>query len=354
MLLKTRLVSGIAGLCLSFGALASSNPKAPPPQPARAFYACVYQLSDPDKVCLPIDIKGVNKNADSSMSPASLNKMMTAHLLLNHMAEKGHKLDDPFTYVSREDAAIGRLGERNGKPITDGRTLRYRAGNDLLAGIPEDHVFTYREFISAMLVFSANDFTAATARIIAPDGKQETFARMMTAEARSIGMEDTIFKTASGMPATGQRTTAEDMSRLVHHLVKTYGSTEFNTMFGQSSTVIAGRNVPGHLRLLDNGVVQTAKSGLDRSGSNIAGSAERGGYGIAFSTMGSPNGRTRDTFTSNMLSRIFSSLIPSAEAKTEAQPEAKAPPKAKPAPKKTPPKKVQRATPKKQSSAPKN
>jgi len=318
--LKSIVVSGITAVCLCFNALAA--PKRTP-EPARAFSACAYQLNDPEKICTPIEINGVkvNKNADVELAPASLNKMMTAHLLLKHMASKGHKLDDPFTYVSREDAEIGRTGERNKQAITDGRTLRYRKSRpDLLKGLPEDHVFTYRDFISAMLVFSANDFTAAAARLIALDGKQETFARMMTDEGKAIGLKDTEFKTASGMPWPGQHTTAEDMSTLVHHLVKTYGTDQFNSMFGQPSAIIAGIEVPGHIRLIQNGAIAGGKSGFDNGGASLAGSVERGNYGIAFSTLGSPNGRTRDSFTKSMLDRIFNALIPSATAKEPVKP----------------------------------
>ncbi len=350
MSLKATLISGALGLSLSFGALAAPKNKAPKAEPARAFSACVYQLSDPEKTCMQIDVKGVdlNKNADRELAPASLNKMMTAHLLMKYMAEHGKKMDDPFTYVSREDAQIGRTGERNDRAITDGRTLRYRTkGVNYLPGLPEDHVFTYGEFISAMLVFSANDFTAATARMLAPDGKQETFAQMMTDEARRIGMNDTTFKTASGMPATGQITTAQDMSRLVHHIVNKYGAETFSSLFGQKETIIAGHTVPGHLRLLNNGNILGGKTGLDAGGSNVAGYEQRGNYGVTFTTLGSPGARTRDSYTVVMLNKIFNALIPSAEARTEPV-ATKATAK-----KKKPIKKVKRTAPKKVAGGPK-
>lgn len=316
MSLYRNIVATAAGLTLAFGASAA-------PEPARAFYACIYKLDQPEKTCEPIQMPGIIKNEDMALAPASLNKMMTAHLTLQYMKANGKSLDDPFTAVTARDVAEGKIGERNGKPVAGGWTLR-DSRKSLLSDVPMDHVFTYREVIHAMTVYSANDFATAAARAIAPDHSLETFADMMNAEGARMGMANTVFKTASGMPATGQTTTAEDMTMLAHGIVGIYGINQFGALFGQTSAVIAGVEIPGHLRLLSNSAAGIAggKTGSDASGTNLSGFAQRGDVGVAFTTLGSPGGdkgRTRDTFTLRMLNRIFAALgVGDATAATEA------------------------------------
>lgn len=307
--IKTVLAAGALGLSLSFGALASAK-KAPARPPAQAFHACVYQLTDPDKTCIPVNVKGVNLNPDAELSPASLNKLMTAHLILQHMEATGKTLDDAFVRVTPEDTALGRIGERNGRVVRGGHVLI----------LPEEHTLTYREAIHALTVYSANNVAVAAASAIAPDGTQETFAQMMNAEAAKIGMTGTNFRTASGMPATGQKSTASDMTLLVQFIVDKYGVEQFDALFGQSSATIAGKQVPGHLRLLRNPDVRGGKTGADAEGLNVAGFAQRGELGVAFATLGSPSGPAgnrgvvRDSFTTRMLNLIFGALTPNAKA----------------------------------------
>lgn len=283
--------------------------------PARAFYACAYLLDDPARKCVPIDLPGINLNADQGLSPASLNKMMTAHLVLQHMKQNGKGLDDPFTTVSAQDNEMGRVGERGGQTVYGGRVLPLAA----------DAHLTYRETVHALTVYSANNVAVAAARRIAADGSQDSFASLMTSEARRVGMDDTVFKTASGMPKTGQTTTAEDMAMLVRFLVDNYGVEQFGALFGQSETTIRGARirglpqdyVPGHLALLNRPAlgVKGGKTGLDAGGSNVAGYAEQGRVGVAFATLHSPNRHLRDTLTSRMINQIFAAFgISSAHA----------------------------------------
>lgn len=322
MLVRMQFAAATAGFFVLFSgaAQAQRNSAPPPPEPARAFYACAYQLDDHDKTCIPIELKGVIKNPDLALAPASLNKMLTADLTYEHMLAHGKQLDDPFTMVTRDDAEKGRYGERNGEVAGGGWTLRYNPKHSRLSDLPEDHVFTYREVILAMTVYSANDFAVAAARAIAPNGNLPAFAAMMNAEGAKMGMKNTVFKTPEGMPATGQKTTAEDMATLVRALVAKYGTDKFDELFGQETALIAGREIPGHLRLLQNPAIIGGKTGSSAEGANVAGYAQRGKIGIAFSTLGSPTydkGRTRDAFTMKAVEGIFVLLgVGDAQAKT--------------------------------------
>ena len=289
---------------LAFSPLAESsstkkkNTSALPPLEARAFYACAYDVTALEKNCTPITHAESPRNENEKIEPASLNKIMTAHLVLQHMQKNKKKLDDAFVTPTTEDTAIGFTGERDGKKVEGGRCLLKATGK----------LLSYRETILALTVYSANNVAVAAARVISPDGEQEKFIELMNSTAAEIGMSDTLFKTASGMPATGQVTTAKDMSTLVHYIAKTYGEEQFSNLFGQKSALIAGELVKSHLFLLSHkdAPIDGGKTGwTTSSGSSVAGLARKGNIAIAFATLGSPNYEVRDNFTANMIEKIF-------------------------------------------------
>ncbi len=68
------------------------------------------------------------------------------------------------------------------------------------------------DLINAVLLASANDASVALAEKIA--GSESGFARMMTQKASELGATKTICKTASGLTAKGQQTTARDLAKI--------------------------------------------------------------------------------------------------------------------------------------------
>ena len=93
------------------------------------------------------------------------------------------------------------------------------------AGMPSSKVFldpkrSYRanDLINAVLLASANDASVALAENIA--GSEEKFANMMTMSARLWGAENTIARTASGLTAEGQQSTARDLATLFRYAMQ--------------------------------------------------------------------------------------------------------------------------------------
>ncbi len=74
------------------------------------------------------------------------------------------------------------------------------------------------DLINAVLLASANDASVAIAEKIA--GTEKSFARMMTEQARRLGANNTICKTASGLTARGQKTTARDLAKIFRLAMK--------------------------------------------------------------------------------------------------------------------------------------
>jgi D-alanyl-D-alanine carboxypeptidase (penicillin-binding protein 5/6) len=118
------------------------------------------------------------------LSPASLTKIMTALVILEH-----GDLGDLAT-VTREAASAHKI------------RLRLRAGQ----------VFRLTDLVKAMLMTSANDACLAAAMHVA--GTEEQFVRLMNEKALALGLIDTHFSNACGFDAADHYTTAHDLAVL--------------------------------------------------------------------------------------------------------------------------------------------
>lgn len=83
-----------------------------------------------------------------------------------------------------------------------------------------DHRKTYpvNDLINAVLLSSANDASVALAEKIA--GSEKSFAKMMTLRAQLWGAKKTVCKTATGLTAKGQSSTARDLATIFRHAMQ--------------------------------------------------------------------------------------------------------------------------------------
>ena len=133
------------------------------------------------------------RRADAERYPASLTKMMTLYMLFEALESGQVALDDTIT-ASAEAASrpASKLGLRAGQ------TLRVE------------------DAIRALIIQSANDVAVAVAEHLHED--EARFAAVMTLRARELGMTNTVFRNASGLPDAAQHTTARDVARLAYAL----------------------------------------------------------------------------------------------------------------------------------------
>jgi len=134
-----------------------------------------------------------SRNAAAERHPASLTKMMTLYLLFEAMKRGDLNMQSSIA-VSQHAAAQ--------RPTN----LHLYAGDS----IPVETA------IKAIVVRSANDVAVAIAEALG--GTEGHFAEMMTAKARALGMHDTFYHNASGLPDNLQITTANDLAILARHL----------------------------------------------------------------------------------------------------------------------------------------
>jgi D-alanyl-D-alanine carboxypeptidase (penicillin-binding protein 5/6) len=93
------------------------------------------------------------------------------------------------------------------------------------ASMPSSKIFldpgkNYRanDLINAVLLASANDASVALAEKIA--GSEDKFANLMTLSARMWGARNTVCRTASGLTAVGQQSTARDLANLFRYAMQ--------------------------------------------------------------------------------------------------------------------------------------
>ena len=136
-------------------------------------------------------------NENKKRSPASLTKLMTSYVVFKRLKEEFITLDDE---VKISEKAWRTGGSKSF--IEVGKMIKLE---DLLKG---------------MIIQSGNDASVALAEHVA--GSEGTFVLFMNDYAQQIGMENTRFENASGLPHDDQYTTAKDMALLSSAMIREF------------------------------------------------------------------------------------------------------------------------------------
>jgi D-alanyl-D-alanine carboxypeptidase (penicillin-binding protein 5/6) len=159
--------------------------------------------------------------------------------------------------------------------------------------------------IHAMAIKSANDAAVAMAEKLG--GTESRFAALMTLRAQELGMQNTHFADASGLPNSRQITTARDLAILSRAIMRDYP--QYYQVFSQRSFAFRGRTIMGHNHLLDIPGVDGLKTGFtNASGFNIAVSGVRDGRRLIVVVMGGPTTASRDQNAEDLLLTGFDVL----------------------------------------------
>ncbi len=222
-------------------------------------------------------------SADTLRYPASLTKVMTLYITFDALNKGIIKLNDKLP-VSRTAAnrAPSRLGLRPGSTIS------------------------VKTAIEAVIVKSANDCASVLAEGLGYS--EENFAQTMTKVAHELGMKNTTFKNASGLPNRQQKTTARDMAILAaamyHHFPQYY------KWFSLKKFSYDGRTYYTHNHILKSfkGADGMKTGFTNAAGYNIITSAERSGQRVIAVTMGHRTLKDRDRKVSQMMDKGLSKL----------------------------------------------
>ncbi len=223
------------------------------------------------------------RHADDPRFPASITKVMTLYLL----------------FEALED---GRLRPDEGLPVSR------RAANQPPSklGLNPGSTITVQDAIRGLVVRSANDASVVIAERLG--GSEEGFARMMTLKARELGMADTRFVNASGLPSSQQVTTARDLARLTLAMRRDFPG--YWTYFQTPNMTWNGQFLRNHNNLLGRVAgVDGLKTGFtSASGFNLATTAERGGRRIAAVVMGGSSAAQRDAHMEQLVNAAFAEI----------------------------------------------
>ncbi|MDR1890056.1 MAG: D-alanyl-D-alanine carboxypeptidase [Zoogloeaceae bacterium] len=134
---------------------------------------------------------------DERLEPASLTKLMTAYLTFSALRQK--------TLALEQSVPVSEKAWRTG-----GSKMFIRVG----------HMVLVEDLIKGMIVQSGNDASVALAEALA--GSEEAFALQMNKEAARLGMKQTHFKNATGLPDPEHLTTARDLVTLAFALIRDF------------------------------------------------------------------------------------------------------------------------------------
>jgi D-alanyl-D-alanine carboxypeptidase len=219
-------------------------------------------------------------NADNPRHPASLTKIMTLYLLFERLEQNKIKLTTDLPVSAR--AAAQAPSKLDLKP---GETIRVETA------------------IRAIVTKSANDVAVIVAEALA--GDEPGFASLMTEKARALGMTQTVYRNASGLPEPQQITTARDQAILGRAIQDRFPN--YYHYFATRTFDFRGKSIRNHNHLLGTiDGVDGIKTGYIRdSGFNIVTSVRRANRHVVAVVFG---GRTADARDARVRSLIDNNI----------------------------------------------
>ncbi|MFO7640701.1 MAG: D-alanyl-D-alanine carboxypeptidase family protein [Candidatus Competibacteraceae bacterium] len=244
----------------------------PPPQmPVRG-----YVLMDHQSGNLLADLKG-----EERMEPASITKLMAAYVIYQALASGKIRLEDRVT-----------ISEKAWR--TPGSKMFIQVGSQV----------SVEDLLMGVVVQSGNDATVALAEYVA--GSEETFAKLMNQEAERLGLTNSHFVNASGLPDPNHYMSARDIAVLTRALIR-----EFPDQYARYSVrSFKYNNIEQQNRnrlMLQDPTVDGVKTGHTQSaGYCLVASAQRDDTRLISVVLGSERERERFQASQALLNYGFS------------------------------------------------
>jgi D-alanyl-D-alanine carboxypeptidase len=226
------------------------------------------------------------QNADVQNYPASLTKMMTLYLTFQNLESGRIRMDQEL-------------------PVSLHSATRAPSKLNLVAG----ESVSIHDLIFGVVTKSANDAATVLAEGQA-GGSEPAFAEKMNAMARQLGMRNTYFHNACGLPDPLQKTTARDLAILARALYRDFPK-EYK-YFATREFTFRGQTMANHNHLMSSFQgMDGIKTGYIRaSGFNLAASAVRDNRRLIGVVMGGESTRARDNHMADLLNDAFAHRRP--------------------------------------------
>ena len=154
-----------------------------------------------------------SKGAEERIEPASLTKLMTAYVVFSALRQQQISLEQKL-------------------PVST-KAWKMPGSRMFLAPNSEASVDA---LIKGMIIVSGNDATVTLAEGVA--GSEDAFVKRMNDEGQRLGMKDSRFANASGLPGTGHYSTTSDLTKLAIALVRDFP--EYLPLYNERSYTYAG------------------------------------------------------------------------------------------------------------------
>lgn len=188
---KKQLVQLVVGVSVSMSAMMAGAAIQPPEMDNTAYVLMDYNTGE----------ILAQKNANQPLPPASLTKMMTSYMIEQRLAS-GDLKEDEQVLMSANAWCRGSSSE----------SCMY---------VPVNKSASVIDMLRGIIIQSGNDASKAMAEHIA--GSEASFAILMNEEAEKIGMKNTHFVNATGMPDEGHEASALDLAKLSRAIIKNSG-----------------------------------------------------------------------------------------------------------------------------------
>ncbi|HJN22836.1 MAG TPA: D-alanyl-D-alanine carboxypeptidase family protein [Rhodospirillales bacterium] len=213
------------------------------------------------------------KNADQTMVPASMSKMMTVYMVFERLRDSSLSLSDTFA-VS----------------VTAWRKGGSRSGSSTMFLEPGERV-KVEDLLLGIIVQSGNDASIAVAEGLA--GGEAAFAEEMTRRGRQIGLGNSVFKNATGWPHPEHLTTSRDLAILARRTIEDFP--EYYHYYAEREFTHNGIRQSNRNPLLFRNIgVDGLKTGhTESSGYGLVAAAKRGERRLILVVNGLPTKRAR-------------------------------------------------------------
>lgn len=249
------------------------------------------ELAINSKSCFLMDFDSetvlFEENSNERVPVASIVKLMTTLIAFEEIDKGNLRLDEKLI-ASEYAASMG--------------------GSQVFIDAYEEYLV--EDMIKSVIVASANDASVAIAEKIA--GSEESFVSLMNRRAKELGLKDTNYVNASGLPEPGQYSTARDVAILTKEVLKNKRYFEYSTIWLDELTHPSGRktelaNTNKLIRYFKN--CDAGKTGsTDEAGYCLTASAERNNMRLIAVVLGATTGTERFNETSKLLSFGFNNF----------------------------------------------
>ncbi len=230
------------------------------------------------------------RDADKPMPPSSMSKLMTAYVVFEALKNGKLSLD--------EQLSVSRHAWKEGGAASGGSTMF----------LDPNSKARVEDLIRGMIIQSGNDACIVLAEGIA--GSEEAFAQIMTAKAKELGLTNSHFANATGLPDEGQYMSPKDLAVLAKRIIVDFP--EYFPIYSETSftynNITQGNRNPLLYRV-GSGADGMKTGHTSIAGYGLTGTAIRNGRRLLLVANGMDSIKDRDEETAKLLDYGFREFV---------------------------------------------